>query len=237
MSHRATFEALDRTLQDLRKNDTLMGGVTIVLAGDFRQTLPVIPRGTKADQLQACVKSSYLWKHTQRLSLKTNMRVYLTGDASAGQFAENLLSLGNGDLTPDGEDGSVSLDHIGQPVTTLSKLKYAVFPLLGDFFRDRRWLCERAILAPTNEAVKATNKELLQELPGPVHTYKSVDTVPDDNEAVNYPTEFLNSLQPAGVPPHELNLKLGTPVMLMRNLDPPTLCNGTRLMVKTMLPM
>ena len=44
MSHKRAFEALDRTLQDIRGNDTLFGGVTLVIAGDFRQTLPVIPK-------------------------------------------------------------------------------------------------------------------------------------------------------------------------------------------------
>ncbi|GBN67702.1 hypothetical protein AVEN_30857-1 [Araneus ventricosus] len=29
---------------------------------DFRQTLPVIPSGTMADEIKACFKSSYLWK-------------------------------------------------------------------------------------------------------------------------------------------------------------------------------
>lgn len=52
------------------------------------------------------------------------------------------------------------------------------------------------------------------------------------NEAMNYPTEFLNSLEPAGMPPHCLNLK----VELLRNINPPKLCNGTRLAVKNLLP-
>lgn len=44
MSHKYAFEALDRSLRDIRSNDALMGGVTMLLTGDFRQTLPVIPR-------------------------------------------------------------------------------------------------------------------------------------------------------------------------------------------------
>ena len=35
------------------------------------------------------------------------------------------------------------------------------------------------------------------------------------------------------MPPHSLELKLGSVVMLLRNLDPPKLCNGTRLCVKS----
>lgn len=46
MAHRKSLEALDKTLQDLRKNTRLMGGILLLLSGDFRQTLPVIPKST-----------------------------------------------------------------------------------------------------------------------------------------------------------------------------------------------
>lgn len=48
------------------------------------------------------------------------------------------------------------------------------------------------------------------------------------NDAVKFPIEFLNSLNPPGFP-HVLILKVGTPVMLLSNLRPTKLCNGTHL--------
>ena len=56
--------------------------------------------------------------------------------------------------------------------------------------------------------------------------------VDDPDEVSNYPTEFLNTLQPDGLPPYNLTLKVGSIVMLLRNLDSKRrLCNGTRLVV------
>ena len=45
-------------------------------------------------------------------------------------------------------------------------------------FTDHAWLCQRAILAPRNEAVNVINKQLLQELPGVLQIYKYIAVVP-----------------------------------------------------------
>ncbi|KAF2879973.1 hypothetical protein ILUMI_26198 [Ignelater luminosus] len=57
MAHKRASEALDRTLRDLRSNQIIFGGAMILLVGDFRQTLPVIPRSTPADEINACLKT------------------------------------------------------------------------------------------------------------------------------------------------------------------------------------
>jgi ATP-dependent DNA helicase PIF1 len=62
MAHRFTFEALNTTLKDVmseyNNSDTLFGGKVIVFGGDFRQILPVVPRGSRSDIVHASIKSS-----------------------------------------------------------------------------------------------------------------------------------------------------------------------------------
>ena len=235
MSRKQALEALDRLLKDLRKSSSLMGNVTVVLSGDFRQTLPVIKRGTKANELKECLKSSTLWKKVKVLKLTTNMRAKLSGDASSAQFAKNLLQLGDG-KAPQDEEGLIDITPISRVVTNQDGLISSVFPNLEARFKDLKWLSERAILAPKNVMVNGLNHKLLSKIPGPERSYKSVDTAMDVGDATEYPVEFLNSLDPSGFPPHNLSLKEGAPVMLLRNLRPPTLCNGTKLVVTKLLP-
>ncbi|XP_060874799.1 uncharacterized protein LOC132948382 [Metopolophium dirhodum] len=89
-----------------------------------------------------------------------------------------------------------------------------------------KWFQERAILSPTNEQVDKLNDLILSRFDAQSQIYYSVDTVLEKEDAVHFPTEFLNYLTPSGVPPHTLILKIGAPIILMRNLSPPTLCNG-----------
>ncbi|GFX88198.1 ATP-dependent DNA helicase [Trichonephila clavipes] len=194
MSHKKALEALDRTLRDFRGNRRIFGGALILLSGDFRQTLPIIPRSTPADELHACLKSSVLWRHLQKLTLKTNMRVQLQRDASAGNFAKQLMDIGN---------GRMEIDESTQCIT-----------LPANF-------------SAKNIDVNTIKFTIQHGIPSETTTYKSIDTVENQDEVVNYPTEFLNSLDLPGMPPHVLTLKIGVPIILLRNLNPPRLCNGT----------
>lgn len=95
------------------------------------------------------------------------------------------------------------------------------------FFRDQ------AILTFRNDVLADYNQTLLGKLPEELHTYDSIDAVEDNAEKQQHlPQEFLRSLMPLGLPFFSLNLKVGEPIVLLRNLHPASeKCNGTRLIV------
>ena len=59
-------------------------------------------------------------------------------------------------------------------------------------------------------------------------------TLSNDDQTVIYPPEFLNSINISGIPSHELNLEIGTPIMQLKNLNYRNgHCNGTRCKIVT----
>ncbi|KAJ8877296.1 hypothetical protein PR048_021750 [Dryococelus australis] len=58
-----------------------------------------------------------------------------------------------------------------------------------------------------------------------VKHYKFINTLADIEDSVHYPQEFLNSINPSVLPPHDLELKIGISIMLPRNLNPPNIIN------------
>ncbi|CAG5115735.1 unnamed protein product, partial [Candidula unifasciata] len=140
-----------------------------------------------------------------------------------------------------GEDGYHFNIKLRNPQTheemikKVSAMNYYSYRLMVREYANNQWLSERAILAAKNKDVYAMNLNIQDKLPGDVTTYMSIDTVMNQDEVVNYPTEFLNSLDMPGMPPHVLTLKIGVSIILLRNINPPRLCNGTRLSVKKLM--
>jgi len=183
--------------------------------------------------VDACVKKSYLWDNVVVKHLQTNMRVHLCGDQAAGQFADQLLAIGDGKFpTDDDSTDVVQLPKtVGTFVCSIEELMSRVYPDLLSNFTNIAWLSERCILAPLNKTTRTINATLVEQLPGECIEYKSLDSVPDESQAVEFPTEFLNSLEVSGLPPHLLSLKVHAPIIILRSLDPPRVTNGTRCVI------
>ncbi|RYR40579.1 hypothetical protein Ahy_A09g046324 isoform B [Arachis hypogaea] len=83
MLNKMCFEILDQTLMDLmsitnqHKTHQPFGGKVVVLGGDFRQILPVIPKRSRHDILTSAINSSHLWSFCKVLKLHTNMRLLM----------------------------------------------------------------------------------------------------------------------------------------------------------------
>ncbi|XP_019199139.1 PREDICTED: uncharacterized protein LOC109192887 [Ipomoea nil] len=251
MMHKHCFEALDRTMRDLmrftnpRSSTMTFGGKTVVLGGDFRQILPVIPKGTRQDIVQASINSSYLWNNCEVLRLTKNLRLRSISDEEEveklGCFAKWIADVGDGNV---GEDNGVDcnimipssfvLENEGDPIRQIVN---NTFPDYRSGNMDARQLESRAILAPTLDVVDEVNEYMNGLNQASSITYLSCDSLCKSEANVDmqsevHTTEFLNSLRCSGVPNHCLTLKVGTPIMLLRNIDHSLgLCNGTRLVV------
>ncbi|KAH9531538.1 hypothetical protein CY35_19G043800 [Sphagnum magellanicum] len=183
MTNKLAFEAVDRTLCDLTNRNEPFGGIVFVMSGDFRQVLPVIPRGSHADIVFASIKNSYLW-----------------------EFVEDYIKCPDMMVLPPADTQAMATNE---------------------------YLHERVILALCNKEVLLINAMVLSYLPNAQVNFLSADSAEDMEVANTYPSEFLNTLEVSGMPSHKLLLKIGAPMILLRNLDPLAgLCNGTRLIVE-----
>ncbi|KAJ8882920.1 hypothetical protein PR048_014759 [Dryococelus australis] len=90
--------------------------------------------------------------------------------------------------------------------------------------KEDSWLCERSILAPKNDQVNDINTKILKIIPGDTTTHTHIRGCP-------LSSTILNSISTSGLLSHKIKLKIGVPIILLRNSNPPKLCNGTRLKV------
>ncbi|XP_078170089.1 uncharacterized protein LOC144564357, partial [Carex rostrata] len=160
--------------------------------------------------------------------LTRNMRALLDP-----YFSEYLLRVGDGIEESLEGDFFCIPEELVIPYTTEGESKQrlieSIFPSLHLNGGSSEYIISRTILSTRNEYVDELNQQMINIFSGDEMIYYTFNKAEDDT-ANHYPTEFLNSLTPSGLPPHLLKLKLGCPIILLRNLDPSNgLCNGTRL--------
>ena len=240
MLDRFQLEALDRSLRDLMGNEKEpFGGKILILAGDFRQCLPVVPGANRAGTVRQCINKSHLWGYFSIYRLSENLRVRESGDLKLEEFDKWTLSIGNGsdldgrvqipesmitEIIPNSKENSRSEEQ------SMKSFCNKVFPEMESNIKTSGWLEGRTILAPTNNEVDAINSIIQDKLSGKGMVLQSADSLENPDDSFRFNTEYLNTLRPNGFPHHILNLKPGMPLMLLRNINPRQgLCNGTRV--------
>ncbi|KAL1348491.1 hypothetical protein AAHE18_07G083400 [Arachis hypogaea] len=118
------------------------------------------------------------------------------------------------------------------------ELVHFSYPNILENMSSKDFFKARTILASTLDIVEKVNNHLMAIIPGGEKLYLSSDSICMDEGNMEsqldlYGSELLNSINCSGLPPHKLILKIGVPVMLLRNIDQSSgLCNGTRLQVR-----
>ncbi|KAK9665931.1 hypothetical protein RND81_14G146800 [Saponaria officinalis] len=260
MVYKHAFEAVDRAFRDIMHFDDptakyrVFGGKTVVLDGDFRHILPVVPRKGRVDIVDASIsKSAQIWPHCNVLKLKKNMRlthgINEENAAELAEFTKWVLDIGDGKIPTTAKLGEDEKTWISIPEDMLientddpiASIVEEVYPQLLEKYTDPLYLQERAILAPKNDNAEQVNNYILRLIPGEEVISKSVDRIcPLTKNASTmeniYPTVFLNSLKFQGLPNHEMHLKIGCPIIVLRNINQAKgLCNETRLTITKIL--
>ncbi|KEH15792.1 PIF1-like helicase [Medicago truncatula] len=190
------------------------GGMKVVLGGDFRQILSVVRGGTRPDIVDASINSSKIWAYCNVLRLTINMRLGASSvpaeQEEIANFGKWILSIGDGnDASDENDEMKVEIPEdllISDTTNPLMSLINFVYPDLNDNLGEK--------------------KEYL--------TSDSVCRLGENSDVQSewFTSEFLNGIKSYGIPNHRLKLKVGCPIMLMRNIDQANgLCNGTRLTV------
>ncbi|RCN35395.1 hypothetical protein ANCCAN_18746 [Ancylostoma caninum] len=230
MAPKCALEAVDSLLRDIMQNDRPFSGKLFIIGGDFRQVLPIVEHGQREDFVNACVSRSVLWPLSKIHRLESNMRARGAGS----DWHQFLLNVGNAYANDDEGRVRVQDEFRCRGNIMTETLGEAMNPGDADVY-------ERAILAPKNVNVRRLNSDALDRLriyrPQDERVYRSIDESlhHEGSSGELYPMEYLNTLEPTGMPPHKLRLRKGAVVMLLRNLDVGNgLCNGTRLRVETL---
>ncbi|KAB2620831.1 hypothetical protein D8674_036512 [Pyrus ussuriensis x Pyrus communis] len=173
MNHKYCFEALDRSLSDILSHVHVsnknfpFGGKPLLLGGDFRQILPVIPGANKEDIINATLNSSYLWSHFKIFVLKENMRL-----------SRSDISIDEKKKIKDFADWILKVDFIIHYSTNpISSIFLATYPDFQNSFHSFDYLRERAIVTPRNATVSDINDYIINLLPGEQHAFLSYDSL------------------------------------------------------------
>ncbi|KAL9339057.1 hypothetical protein Peur_068072 [Populus x canadensis] len=123
----------------------------------------------------------------------------------------------------------LQLQGFNDPVASMVS---CIYPNIERPQVDPSYFKERAIVTPKNIIVSEINDFTFNITQGHLEIYLNTNSVEasfghGNNTELLYPIEFINQLEFNGVPSHALALKLGTPVMLHRNLNPVRAIQGS----------
>ncbi|GJY32097.1 DNA helicase [Tanacetum coccineum] len=234
-------------------------GKTIVHGGDISGNTLLVKKGASKSDIvpprNDCSSNyghtSKLWPHFKLCKLTENMRLLQPGlneyeRTRAANFASWLLEIGDGKIGTVKENSEGDSSWITVPeefcipdddndLKNLIGFIYNEHTLQHPIAAD---LQQKAIVCPKKTTADEINEIVLEMLHGKSMVYTSSDEaipVGSDRGEVEllYPPVYLNTLQFPGFLSHRLQLKVGAPIMLLRNMNlQEGMYNGTRMIIK-----
>ncbi len=215
---RYCVKAVERTIRAImRACGTLFGGKCIIFSSDFRQILPVVPKGSRGMILQLYLKLATIFSELNLLPLTENVHLRALKEVDnaepfAIEYPTYLLADGEGTHEQD-HDSKIELPPSICLVPPSVDLIDAGFSNLAPSYSYYKWLTSRAILATINSRQKQLNDEIIERFPGSNRVFLSADSVVSDNPAeqkaieLNYHQELLNKIETgSSLPDHDFNL-------------------------------
>ena len=210
------------------------GGKVFIFGGDFRQNTPVIPRANRASIVMQLISKCSWWPSVLTIKLTINERIRRLenlNEQDLDSFSDFLMHIGNGTIPYHQDLGDYMIRIPDEYVFKSDNLTDFIEWNFPDLENNPN-VGDKAILTPLNKDADELNDIALSNMAGDGTIHLSIDSIYNDSsdQEVHFTTEFLNSQNLSGMPPHKLNLKIGCPLLLLRNLNPSAgLCNGTRL--------
>ncbi|PAN34481.1 hypothetical protein PAHAL_6G096000 [Panicum hallii] len=194
---------------------------------------------------------TYLWRHVKVMRPYINMRLSnpslsLQDKVEMEKIARWVLEIGEGRAPMVAKNGQPENDWIQIPQNFVLSPNGPKIPAIADsiyddfhlFYASIPYLAQRSIVCPVNTIIDEINNFMLDKVPGCAREYLSFDSIANSSEQPSdfqmlYPPEFLNSIILNNFLQHRLDLKIGVPVVLLRNINQSIgLCNGTRLLIE-----
>ena len=221
MANRAVLACVEECCRQVMNKPVAFGGKVVILLGDFRQTCPVVPRGTKADVLKACISRSFHWRWFDVAQLITPIR-----NAEDPEFASFVDEIG------DGAGPRVDLSFLAHTTETAEVISFVYDEAI---LQNPKACLRRCILAPTNAQVDRYNTAVLDLLSSTTRRYHAADSLeehtevmdglcPDSSEHSPLPNpdavlDYVRHQRPNGMPDYSLTVKIGGIYRLLRNFS------------------
>eukprot|EP00889_Picochlorum_renovo_P007453 jgi/Picre1/34483/NNA_001951.t1 len=134
-------------------------------------------------------------------------------------------------------------DYLKRVVTILSQ--FYLGTMLGTQrgfmspHEQENFLCETAILCPTNLKADNINQKIINSdilgdhfARAQTRDFYAINSIVEEELRDHYPQNLLDAHEESGLPPHKLVLKVGCPIIMMRNYGRNIgVVNGTRLIL------